>query len=146
MSANFKQLPQFTKQIEKLTDTQLEEFLESCSKELAARLIAKVVKRTPVSQHKGGTLRRGWTGERNENATKYAQSLPVEHVGNKYVIEITNPVEYASYVEYGHRTVDHKGWVRGRFMLTISEAEIRNSTQGILQAKLNKFMKGLVKT
>ena len=146
MSANFKQLTQFTKQIEKLTDTQLEEFLESCSKELAARLIAKVVKRTPVSKHKGGTLRRGWTGERNENATKYAQSLPVEHVGNKYVIEITNPVEYASYVEYGHRTVDHKGWVQGRFMLTISEAEIRNSTQGILQTKLNRFMKGLVKT
>ena len=58
MGADFKQLTEFTKNIERLNDSQKEEFLESCCKELAARLLAKVIKRTPLDT---GTLRRGWT-------------------------------------------------------------------------------------
>ena len=138
MSANFKQLTEFTKNIEKLNDQQKEEFLESCCKELAARLLAKVIKRTPSDS---GTLRRGWTAGKNQNATAYANSLNVTKVGNKYKIDITNPVEYASYIEYGHRTSNHQGWVNGHFMLTISEQELNSMSDAILQKKLNKFMK-----
>lgn len=138
MGADFKQLMEFTKKIEKLNDSQKEEFLESCCKELAARLLAKVIKRTPSDS---GTLRRGWTGGKNQNATAYANSLNVTKVGNKYHIDITNPIEYASYVEYGHRTANHQGWVNGSFMLTISESELNNMSDAILQKKLNKFMK-----
>ena len=138
MSANYKQLSDFSKQIEKLNSKQKEEFLESCCKELAARLLAKVIKRTPSDT---GVLRRGWTGGVSTNAAAYANSLSVKHEGNKYHIEITNPIEYASYVEYGHRTRDHEGWVPGKFMLTISENELNTMTDKILQAKLNKYMK-----
>lgn len=138
MSANYKQLTEFTKKIEKLNNQQKEEFLESCCKELAARLLAKVIKRTPADS---GTLRRGWTGGRKQNASAYADSISVEKIGNKYHIDITNPVEYASYVEYGHRTRNHKNWVEGRHMLTISEAELNSMSDAILQKKLNKFMK-----
>lgn len=59
-------------------------------------------------------------------------------------IEIVNPVKYASYVEYGHRTANHKGWVQGRFMLTISEQEIQNIAPNVLEAKLSKFLKGVM--
>lgn len=138
MSANFKQLVEFQKKIEKLNDTQKEEFLQACCKELAARLLAKIIKRTPSDS---GTLRRGWTAGKNQNATAYANSLSIKRVGNKYHIDITNPIEYASYVEYGHRTRNHKEWVQGHFMLTISETELNNMSDKILQAKLNKFMK-----
>lgn len=138
MGADFKQLTEFTKNIEKLNDQQKEEFLESCCKELAARLLAKVVKRTPSDS---GTLRRGWTGGRNQNATAYANSLNVTKVGSRYKIDITNPVEYASYLEYGHRDKSHTGWVNGHFMLTISEQELNSIRDAILQKKLNKFMK-----
>lgn len=130
---------------------QMDQFFESCAKELAARLLAKVIKRTPVGQYpketgkKGGTLRRGWTGEKSSNATAYANSLNVNKVGTDYIIDITNPVEYASYVEYGHRTRNHKGWVEGKFMLTISEDEIRRSAPNILQKKLNDYLKGCFK-
>ena len=147
---------------------ELQSFLDSCAKELAARLLAKVVKRTPVGdystevevvakrdskKHKkgevytkkvnkggkvGGTLRRGWTGEKQQSASAYAQELKVHHTGNSYVIEIVNPVEYASYVEYGHRTRGHKGWVQGKFMLTISEEEIQRDAPRILENKLKK--------
>lgn len=131
--------------------TKIDAFLTSCAKELAARLLAKVIKRTPVGQYpeetgkKGGTLRRGWTGEQSSNAKAYANSLQVSKVGNDYIIDITNPVEYASYVEFGHRTRNHKGWVEGKFMLTISEEEIRNSAPRILEKKLNNYLKGCFK-
>ena len=63
--------------------TQMDQFLNSCAKELAARLLAKVIKRTPVGQYPkgsgktGGTLRRGWTAGQGGNATAYANSLTV---------------------------------------------------------------------
>ena len=113
---------------------------------LEARLLAKVIKRTPVGDYpnssgkKGGTLRRGWTGGKNSSAVAYADSLTIHHFGDAYVIEIINPVEYASYVEFGHRTANHKGWVNGRFMLTISEQEIQQAAPAIIEKKLMKQM------
>ena len=125
----------------------MDQFFTSCAKELAARLLAKVIKRTPVAQYPkgsgktGGTLRRGWTAGENSNAAGYANSLKVNKVGNDYVIEIINPVVYASYVEFGHRTANHKGWVEGQFMLTISEQEIQSAAPAILERKLNDYLK-----
>jgi hypothetical protein len=140
---DYKELQNLKDQILKVADeARMNEFFESCAKELAARLLRKVIKRTPVGQYpvetgkKGGTLRRGWSADKNMNVTK---------VGNDYVIEIINPVEYASYVEYGHRTRNHKGWVEGHFMLTISEDEIRKSAPDILQKKLENYLKGCFK-
>lgn len=131
--------------------TQMDQFFTSCAKELAARLLAKVIKRTPVGQYPkgsgkvGGTLRRGWTAEQTSDAAAYVNSLNVTKQGNDYVIEIINPVEYASYVEFGHRTRDHTGWVEGKFMLTISEDEIRKSAPNILENKLENYLKGCFK-
>ena len=149
---DYKQLVKLKEQIMLFGDpTQMDQFFESCAKELAARLLAKVIKRTPVGQYpeetgkKGGTLRRGWTGGQNANATAFAKSLTVNKVGTDYVIEIINPVFYASYVEFGHRTRNHKGWVEGKFMLTISEDEIRNSAPRILENKLKNYLKGCFK-
>ena len=146
MGANFKGLIKFSEQLEQLNGEQKEQFIESCCKELAARLLAKVIKRTPVGEKSGGTLRRGWTGGKDENAVAYANSLDIKRVGNNYTINIINPVEYASYVEYGHRTRNHQGWVNGKFMLTISEQELNGMTDAILQKKLNKFMKDVFET
>lgn len=146
------------KQLNKIQQGNVEAFIEACAKELAARLLAKVIKRTPVGEYskssgkKGGTLRRGWTSKTHEEAAggtgkgsiaagkSYAESLTINHFGNTLVIEIVNPVEYASYVEYGHRTPDHKGWVQGRFMLTISEQEIQEIAPKVLEAKIKKFL------
>ena len=169
---DYGEFQKLKEQIEKIGDpTKEDQFLTSCAKELAARLLAKVIKRTPVGDYsrevkvtakrdsknhkkgdvytkrvntsgkKGGTLRRGWTGGKSSNATAYANSLNVTKVGSEYVIEIINPVEYASYVEFGHRTRNHKGWVEGKFMLTISEDEIRSSAPRILEKKLEEYLK-----
>lgn len=146
-------LKKLQKQLNKIQQGNVEGFIDACAKELAARLLAKVIKRTPVGQYpnssgkKGGTLRRGWTSATHEEATSggktnakaYADSLKINHFGNTLVIEIVNPVEYASYVEYGHRTANHNGWVRGRFMLTTSEQELENITPKVLESKIKKF-------
>ena len=149
---DYDELRKLKEQIEKFGEPkQVDQFLESCAKELAARLLAKVIKRTPVGQYPagsgktGGTLRRGWTGGQNSNGAAYANSLKVNKVGSDYVIEIINPVEYASYVEFGHRTRNHKGWVEGKFMLTISEDEIRRSAPRILEKKLKTYLEGCFK-
>ncbi len=168
------------KQLNKIQQGDIEAFIDACAKELTARLLAKVIKRTPVgdyskeikvvakknSKHhkkgdtytkkvnpsgkKGGTLRRGWTSKTyaeaqsggEASAKAYVDSLTIHHYGNILVIEIVNPVEYASYVEYGHRTANHKGWVQGRFMLTISEQEIQNIAPKVLESKIKKFLGG----
>ncbi len=145
-SCNFDELKKFRNQMESLEKNQASEFIEACAKELAARLLAKVIKRTPVGIYPagtgkvGGTLRRGWTGGKNQNATNYAQSLTIDHIGDVYKIEIINPVDYASYVEFGHRTRNHKGWVEGRFMLTISEQEIQTLAPKVLENKIKKLL------
>lgn len=151
-SFDLKELKKLQTALNKLQESQMNDFLESCAKELAARLLAKVIKRTPVGQYpagsgkKGGTLRRGWTSQGGSEASgstaQFVNSLKVNHVGDTYVIEIVNPVEYASYVEYGHRTRNHDGWVPGRFMMTISEKEIQQIAPKVLENKIKKFLGG----
>lgn len=143
---NFQDFEKIKNNLEKLNQEQVDLFIDACAKKLAARLLAKVIKRTPVGDYpnssgkKGGTLRRGWTGGKNSSAVAYADSLTIHHFGDAFVIEIINPVEYASYVEFGHRTANHKGWVNGRFMLTISEQEIQQAAPAIIEKKLMKQM------
>lgn len=144
-----KGLKEFQKSLEKIQDP--DAFVESCAKELAARLLAKVIKRTPVGEYSkesgkmGGTLRRGWTGGKRASAQTYAESLTIQHVDDTYIIEIINQVEYASYVEYGHRTANHKGWVMGQFMMTISEQELETIAPKVLENKIKKYLKGCMK-
>lgn len=135
---DFRELEELKNKIEKLGDKKAE-FMEACAKELAARLLAKVSKNTPTgiypsgSGKVGGTLKRGWTiGE-------------IQHVGDVYKIEIINPVEYASYVEYGHRSRNHKDWIEGKFMMTIAEQEIKVATPRILENKLKKMLGDAIK-
>jgi hypothetical protein len=54
-------------------------------------------------------------------------------------------VEYAPYVEYGHRTRDHKKWVRGTYMLTISEQELKGKVEAIVERKVKKLLEGALK-
>ena len=124
----------------------MDRFCREVSKELAARLLALVIPRTPVGQYpkasgkKGGTLRRGWTAG-NRDAQAYADALPVTKAGSEYRIEVINPVNYASYAEFGHRTKGGKGWVNGHYFLTISEQDLRSLAPGLIEKKLEKRLR-----
>ena len=61
---DYVQLEKFRKQLEAVSKDQTEVFIESCIKELASRLLASAVKRTPVGVYpdqgkNGGTLQIG---------------------------------------------------------------------------------------
>ena len=176
-SFEFREIEKLQKQIEQL-ERDRESFCRECTKELAARLLAKVIKCTPVGKapklegpktvkikgvdgksraflsksgaimqkywagYQGGTLRRGWTvGE-------------IQKVGDSYQVEVINPTEYASFVEYGHRQKPgryvpalgkslKKAWVPGKFMMTISEQQIKSAAPAILEKKLTNYLKGV---
>ena len=77
--------------------------------------------------------------------------LKIFKMGNNYIIIVKNPVEYSSYVEYGHRQEPGRyvaaigkrlvnSWVTGKFMLTISEKELESQLPKIIERKLTKFM------
>lgn len=145
---DYSQLKKFSEDVKKSLDgAELNTFIEACAKELAARLLRKVIKGTHVGQYpkssgkKGGTLRRGWTDEKQQSVINYVNSLNVTHASNSYTIDIINPVEYAPYVEYGHRTINHKSWVKGKFMLTISSDELKEVAPAILEKKLSIKLK-----
>ena len=169
-SADFAQLKALQERLQELERMDLDKFCEDCSKELAARLLALVIPRTPVGQHpkesgkKGGTLRRGWTVATHEEAeagsgtpsakkaVEYAQSLKVTMSGDTYTIEVVNPVKYASYVEFGHRQKPGRyvpalgkklksGFVRGQYFLTFSEQELERIAPALLEKKLNAMLK-----
>lgn len=139
MGSASSDLRKFKGQLKNLQEQDLQPFLAACVKELAARLLAKVKQRTPVGQYPkgsgkvGGTLRRGWI------------TLDLIQDGNTYTVELVNSVYYAPYVEYGHRTANHDGWVPGQFMLTISEQELQNIAPKMLEMKISKFLKDYLK-
>jgi len=136
VKVDYASLKKFRDNLAKLDKGQTQQFTEAAVKELAGRLLRKVKKLTPVGRYEpgsgktGGTLRRNWSvGE-------------VTREGSKYTIEIVNPTVYSPYVEFGHRTPDHKGWVEGRFMLTISEQELKRDAPRLLENKLKRFVEG----
>lgn len=177
---DFKMLKALQEKVERLKGDDFNAFCESCAKELTARLLRKVVKRTPVGdyskeievvakrdskKHKkgetytkrinpsgkvGGTLRRGWTSKTEEEArgggkpdvNGFVENLEIIKKGDMYEVKIINPVHYASYVEFGHRTRNHEGWVKGKFMLTISEQELQTQAPNIIEKKVKEYLEG----
>lgn len=114
-----RELKKFRDNLVKL-DKNMDSIIEDCARELAARLLREVKKsgRTPV---KTGNLRRNW------------HSTSVVKHGFTFTILVINQTEYALYVEYGHRKKDGKGWVPGKFMMTISADDIERKAPQIVE-------------
>lgn len=134
----FDGLEEFQKKVDMLNKAGVDDICVECSKALAARLLALVIPRTPVgvypagSGKMGGTLRRGWGGK--------TQNFNVRKQGHDYIVEIINPTEYASYVEFGHRT-RNGGWVPGQYFLTISEERLKNIAPGALEKTIERKLR-----
>lgn len=126
-NCDFRQLKRLQKKMDKFSSVENEKFCEMCAKHLAARLLSRAIKRTPVET---GTLRRSW-GEENSN-------IYIEHNGNEFKCEIINSTSYAIYVEYGHRLKGNKGWVHGYFMLEKSTLELNAQASRIVEKLLMK--------
>lgn len=161
-----RELKEFAEKIEKLNGQQREQFFQTAVKMMASRLLALVIPATPVGKVHGGTLRRGWlTNTANQAArgsgTDFSQNDFSNRVGalniertkrGYYSITITNPVKYASYVEYGHRQTPGRyvpaigkrlkaSWVNGRFFLRTSSEQLKAAAPTILQPLLEAYLR-----
>ena len=144
-SADFTELIEFKKRLEQIDEEAINQFCEDVSKELAARFLRLVIPKTPVgiypagSGKVGGTLKRGWTA--SKSVKTFVDSLSIRIEGNNYIIEIINPIDYASYVEFGHRKENGKGWVPGRFMMTKAELIAKKRFPKLVEKKVEEFIK-----
>lgn len=176
-SFDFEDLEKLQKQIARL-EAEREAFNRACIQELAARLLRKVTKRTPTGRKpdslkkapkvvkikgnsgksmtflskEGAILKKYWDGYVGGNLKRSWTVGDLQKIGDSYQVEIINPTEYASYVEYGHRQTPgryipalgvsaKKAWVPGKFMLTISEKEIKALAPKLIEKKLESKLR-----
>lgn len=124
MSVDITELIAFRNKLEDIQG-QKNVVVSAIAKELTARLLRKVKKRTPV---KTGILRRGWTTGNTYNGGSYI------------VVMVNNNTYYASYVENGHRKRNKKGWVHGKKMLALSVEELQKDSPVIIERKIQKWL------
>lgn len=98
------------------------------AKRVAQLAIRRVKKMTPVDS---GDLRNNW---------KYH----IVKKGDTYTILIYNQLNYASYIEEGHRIVVHGvtiGWVEGKFMLKLTADEMERIAPNMWKTEVEKEMR-----
>lgn len=106
-----------------------EELLRECAAELADRLSEVAISGTPVDT---GRLAGGY------------EVAEISASGGFLSAELVNSVEYASFVEFGHRTPNHKDWVPGRYMLTLAASEVQAMAPEILENRILEFLEGCI--
>lgn len=158
MSVDISQLKEFKRRLEEAKDGGASECVEECCRGLVSNLLKHTIRNTPVDT---GYLRRGWTGGQDvgNNMSKieeYVKTMPIQKTSLRMTIKVSNPIEYAPYVEHGHvqqpgRYVPKLGkrlkadWVEGRHMLRDSESLIREGAEAFVERKVQKYLKGVIK-
>lgn len=157
---DYKAFLNLQKKFEQFDKIESQKICEKSAKELGGRLLAKAKKKTPVGDYskiikvtakrnskrhkkgdvytkrvnpsgkKGGTLKRNWT-------------IASHSLSNGYEVDVINATEYAAYVEFGHRTRGHKGFVPGRHMLTRSEIEVEKQMDKVIEKYMMEALGGL---
>lgn len=124
MSVTFdvSELEAFKNNLQGLQD-QTDSIIIEALEEIVAREIRMVKKGTPVDT---GTLRKAW------------RITDIKKIGSSFEVSVYNNMDYADYVEFGHRTRDHKNWVPGKFMLTVSERQIEKVMEEIVNRHLEE--------
>ncbi|MDO5714819.1 MAG: HK97 gp10 family phage protein [Tissierellia bacterium] len=127
MSCTFdvKDLEKYKDRLENIKNN-MDQLTERACYNLALRVYRDARKNTPVDT---GDLRKGWSITKIEKQDAF------------YQVRIKNDVEYADYVESGHRTRDHKRWIPGVFMLKIAEHKVEKEMDAIIQQEINKVLK-----
>ena len=108
----------------RITSGQLKEEIGQSTKRIGVQALRTLKTNTPVDT---GTLRRAWTAE--------GPSVS----GGGWVVKVSNPTEYASYVEQGHKTRGGKSWVSGQFFMKNSLNAIQSQLPDLITPGLWAF-------
>ena len=113
----------FQANLERLQGRELDALVRRICNKIAETLVSDVKKNTPVVT---GNLRRSW------------QQSAVTKSGAHWAVTVYNTADYAIYVEYGHRTRNHKSWVEGQFMLTNAKKRLDKKARIIISEEVKK--------
>lgn len=108
----------------RIDSDQLKKEIGQSTKRIGVQAIRTLKTNTPVDT---GTLRKAWT----------AKGPSVS--GGGWVVKVSNPTEYASYVERGHRTRGGKSWVSGQFFMKNSLNAIDSQLPDLITPSLWAF-------
>lgn len=109
---------------ERIDSGQLKKEIGQSTKRIGVQALRTLKTNTPVDT---GTLRKAWTAE--------GPSASVDG----WVVKVSNPTEYASYVERGHRTRGGKNWVPGQFFMKNSLNAINSQLPDLITPGLWAF-------
>lgn len=113
----------------------VDDLMIDITNQLSNRALRTVKNNTPVGQYSGGRtgghLRRNW------------KITPAVKNGLVYESILYNPVYYAPFVEYGHRTRGGGGWVEGRFMMTSAIRQVDDVKEQYIRRKVNAFVQDI---
>lgn len=114
----------------------IDDFCIQVTQEISQDFVKAVIAKTPGGQT--GALKNNWVSN-------------IIKEGNIYKIEVINPLEYAEFVEFGHRQQPgryvkaigkrlKKSWVQGKFMLTLTERDLQRNLDEIIRGKVDAFI------
>lgn len=151
-----KQLRAYVKDLKKFRDTH--NVSEVIGKQLTTKLLNLSIDNTPVgsvpdwiSEH---TYNKYWRHYR-EGELRKAWTFEISKVSNSgFQSKVFNPMNYAKYVEYGHRqdvgryvgAIERrlvKRWVEGSFMLTNAEHELESKMNAFIQKEIDRICEKL---
>lgn len=155
---DYRELKELDERLQQLSEADMDQLCRQAANQVAQILLNKVKKRTPVGvippYATDEAKQEHWAGYRGGSLRDAWMILPVEKHGDVYEITVVNNLDYASYVEYGHRQTPGRyvpalgkslkvSWVKGRFMLTISEQEVKVLAPEVLNDMLYNALKGV---
>ena len=135
---DFRETCKLQQQIRRM-EREFDAFIKLFLLRQALDALARTKENTPVDT---GLLRAAWTvgdgvsaarGRYAGGKVRYSEDADsssaatvdsVQRVGDGLVVTLYNPVEYASFVEYGHMNRSRTNWVEGRFMCTLAIDEV----------------------
>lgn len=169
MSFDFREFKELRNRLVKM-EKEWDEFLSKLLLEMGLRALTLTKENTPVDT---GLLRNMWQLGDSKNVVRHnsnsgtsqkyfedasrskgATLNSVTRNGDTLLIEIYNPVEYASYIEYGHfqqpgRYVPAIGkklkepWVKGFFMATVAIDKIEREIPSRFEKQFKAWIKSL---
>lgn len=106
------------------TAAKVRPFIEKSLVNVGEQALRQLKANTPVDT---GNLRRGWASE----GSSYG--------AGGWQVKLSNHVEYAYYVENGHRTKGGSGWVPGQFFMKRSTETIKRQLPQLIDPALYVF-------
>lgn len=108
----------------KATAAKVRPHIEKTVKNVGEQALRQLKTNTPVDT---GNLRRGWVSE----GSSYG--------AGGWQVKLANHVEYAYFVENGHRTKGGNGWVPGQFFMKSSTETIKRRLPELIDPALYVF-------